>query len=377
MPTFPPLGKTKWILVFVIILVSFTYTVAAAAGSNSVTIVVTDSRTRENVGDARVYLDGGYRGVTSSSDGAGSLVIHEISTGTHTIRVTRSGYKEVTKKFVSPDETTVDVAISTGALVSLNANGPTPHGINVIFYPSSTSYSCTGHAKVSETVYLTNETRFRSDVLNVINKTYLQLDQVTSASHPLPDGYQNYFNFYYYYDTASPADAFSGCAGTVPEHYWNDVPFSDITVILYPTYHGIYADSSCQPTGCFQDYGPGRLLMKAPADQVSLVRHETGHAVFGLIDTYCGDTYYYQNDPDPNVWASLESCRSDARSGNRDPDQCRQIEKTSSFSASCSKDFWHWDPQPDVMANGYGGKFGDAATERIDYVLSKTGAGTS
>jgi hypothetical protein len=225
--------------------------------------------------------------------------------------------------------------------------------------------------------YLDNETRFRSDVLNVINRTYRDLDQVTSPSSPLPADYRNDFNFYYYYDSSAPADAFSGCAGTVPENYWNDVPFGDITVILYPGYHGIYADSTCQPTGCFQDLGPGRQLMKAPADQVALVRHETGHAVFGLIDTYCGATYYYQNDPDPNVWSSLEACKTDAISSHRDPDQCRQIETTGPVSASCTKEFWHWDPQPDVMSYGYGGKFGEAATQRITYVLSKTGGVTS
>ncbi len=43
---------------------------------------------------------------------------------------------------------------------------------------------------------------------------------------------------------------------------------SDVTVILYPQYYGIYADATCQPTGCFQNFGPGRSVMKAPADQV-------------------------------------------------------------------------------------------------------------
>lgn len=368
------IGKTGWILV-VILSFSVTYTVSAASGANSVIVVVKDTRTKENMDDAKVYLDGGYRGATSSADGAGILVIQDVSPGTHTVRVTRPGFKEITKKFVYPAETTIEVMISKGSLVSLNPNGPAPHAINVIFYPSSTSYNCADHVKVSTPLYITNETRFREDVMNLIRHTYLNLDQVTSRSNPLPDDYQEYFNFYYYYDPSAPADAFSGCTGSVPESYWNDVTFSDVTVILYPTYYGIYANSSCQPTGCFQNFGPGRSLMKAPADQVMLFKHETGHAVFELIDTYCGTTYYYQNDPYPNVWASLESCKADARSNNRDPEQCRQIQKKNSLSTSCIKNYWQWDPMPDIMANGYGGKFGDAATQRINYVLSQSGAG--
>ena len=365
--------KTCWILV-VIIVFTLTYTVSAASVANSVTVDVKDARTKETLNGAQVYLDGGYRGATSSADRNGILVIQNVSSGTHTVRVTRSDFKEVTKKFVYPAETTVEVMLSKGFLVSLNPQGPTPHAINVIFYPSSTSYNSAEHAKVSTPVYITNETRFREDVMNVITHTYLNLDQFTSRSDPLSGDYKKKFNFYYYYDPSSPADAFSGCAGSVPESYWNDVTFSDVTILLYPSYYGVYKDSSSQPTGCTQDSGPGRTLMKAPADQELLLEHETGHAVFGLIDTYCGDTYYYQNDPYPNVWKSLDSCRADARSNNRDPEQCRQIERKSSLSSSCIRSYWHWDPMPDIMAGGYGGKFGDAATQRIDYVLSQSGA---
>jgi hypothetical protein len=295
----------------------------ATATPDGLTIVVRDAGTLQKLGDARIYLDGGYRGDTSSSEGAGILAIPDIRPGTHTVRVTRTGYKEITRKFMSPGEPTVVVDLAAGALVSLNPDGTRAEAINVIFYPSSTSYSCKDHTKIPAPEYLENETRFRSDVQNVINKTYLELDQVTSPANPLPSDYRKNFNFYYYYDPAFPADAFSGCAGKVPEQYWNEVPFSDITVILYPGYSRISADSTCQPTGGFQDYGPGRALMKAPADQMGLVRHETGHAVFGLIDTYCGTTYYRQNDPNPNVWSSSDSCRADAVINHRDPDQCR------------------------------------------------------
>jgi len=375
MTWFSGIGITGWILV-IILVVSLTYTVSATPGANSVILVVKDARTRENLSGAQIYLDGMYRGDTSLADDEGMLVLQDVSPGTHTVRVTRSGFKEITRKFIYPAESIVEVTISKGFLVSLNPNGPAPHAINIIFYPSSTSYSCIDRAKVSTPLYLTNETRFREDVLNVINHTYLNLDQVASGSDPLPDNYRERFNFYYYYDPSSPADAFSGCAGSIPDSYWNDVTFSDVTVLLYPKYYGIYANLSCQPTGCYESFGPGRNLMKAPADQMTLIKHETGHAIFELIDTYCGTTYYTQNAPYPNVWASLESCRADAQSNHRDPEQCRQIQKKNSLSsASCIRNYWQWDPMPDIMASGYSGKFGAAATQRINYVLSQSGVG--
>ncbi|MDO9326760.1 MAG: carboxypeptidase-like regulatory domain-containing protein [Methanoregula sp.] len=373
MTLFPYFGKKAWIIV-VILVFSLTYTVSAVTNTNSVTVVVKDSKTRENLDDVQVYLDGGYRGITSSADGDGTLVLRDVSPGTHTLRVTCSGFKEVTKKIVTPAESNLEIYLSKGSLVSLNPNGPKPNAINIIFYPSSTSYNCAEHVKVATQTYMSNETRFREDVTNLISHTYLNLDTATSPSNPLPVDYKDHFNFYYYFDPASPADAFSGCAGTVPENYWNDVTFSDITIILYPTYYGVYADASCQPTGCTQDFGPGRNLMKAPANLAMIFKHESGHGVFGLIDTYCGTTYYYQNDPNPNVWSSLDACKANARANNRDPEQCRQIQKTSAGSSSCVKNFWNWDPQPDIMAGVYGGKFGDAATQRINYVMTQSGA---
>jgi hypothetical protein len=356
--------------IFFIILLLSLASVVTAAEAGSFTVVVKDARSKAPVGSALVYLDGAYKGTTAQT--SGTIVLTGLSEGSHTIRVTKPEFREVTTKISYPDQMTVNVEIAKGALVLLNENGETDGAINVVFYPSSTSYSCTDHAKISTPVYLTNETRFREDVMKVIRATYLELDKVTPASEPLPADYRDRFNFYYYYDPSAPADAFAGCTGTIPGNYWQEVTFADVTVILYPKYVGTYSDTACMPTGCSQDYGPGRNLMKAPADQLILLQHETGHAVYELVDTYCGNTYYYQNDPHANVWTSEENCQADARSGGRDPSQCRQIQLTSgSASASCSQPYWRWDPNPDIMASGYRGKYGEAATQRINYVLSQ------
>ena len=343
--------------------------IVAATDTSALTITVMDARTSGLLDGARIYLDGGYVGTTASG---GAMGIPAVNPGAHTVRVTLNGYNEITKKISAPADTHLDIMLSPGSLVPLSANNPRDSAIDIIFYPSSTSYNCANHEKISDTLYLSDESRFRNDVMNIINNSLINLASDSSARNSLPDNIQERFNFYYYYDPAAPADAFSGCAGTVPEKYWNEVSFSDVTIILYPSYQGIYADTSCQPTGCFQDFGPGRSLMKVPADQINLFKHENGHAVFGLVDTYCGETYYYENDPHANVWTSLDLCKADARSNSRDPAQCRQIQKQSQ-SVSCSKNYWVWDPQPDIMAGTYGGKFGEAATQRISYVLSEVG----
>lgn len=364
--------KKIGVFVALLILFSLTVTVSAASSQDSLTVVVKDARTGGALGDALVYLDGAYKGTSAAS--SGDLIVQDVRPGTHTVRVTRPGFKEITKKISFPETRTVSVEINQGYLVLLNKGGATADAINVVFYPSSTSYSCTDHAKISNPLYLSNETRFREDVMKVIRSTYLELEKTTSPEDPLPSGYSDRFNFYYYYNPAAPADAFEGCSGTIPESYWKEVTFADVTVILYPHYQGTYSNYSCQPTGCSQNFGPGRNVMKAPADQLTLIQHETGHAIFELVDTYCGNTYYYENDPYPNVWASLESCQSSARASQRDPSQCRQIQKkAATSSSSCIQNYWQWDPMPDIMANGYKGKFGEAATQRINYVLSQAG----
>ena len=124
--------KVKWIFVLILI-VFLTYTVSAVSGSNPVNVVVRDLGTRDYLNDAQVYLDGSYRGATVSGDRYGSFVIQDVSPGTHTVRVTRSNYKEITKKFVYPAETTVEVMLSKGKLIYLNLHDPSPHAINIIF----------------------------------------------------------------------------------------------------------------------------------------------------------------------------------------------------------------------------------------------------
>jgi hypothetical protein len=347
-------------------------TVAAAYGDGTgqITVTVKDEQAGAPINGAQVYLDGAYAGTTASSGVDGTLGLTGIGTGTHILRVTGGDYRDSAKKFAVPGDGQVTVVMSRSFLHALKVNGSAQNKINVVFYPSATSFDCTGNAKVSDPRY-TDEALFKEDVLAVIDRTYLHLDTVTDPSVPLPEGYRDRFSFYYYFDPSAMGDAFDGCSGSVPASYWNDVTFADITVILYPTYYGPYSNTSCQPVGCFQSAGTGRGVMKIPADRTSLFLHETGHALFGLIDTYCGDTWYYENDPYPNLWESLASCQDNATANGRDPALCRPIGQDS--SVSCSGEYWRWDPDPDIMAEAYDGQFGAAATRRIDYVFAESG----
>jgi hypothetical protein len=102
--------------------------------------------------------------------------------------------------------------------------------------------------------------------------------------------------------------------------------------------------------------------MKTPSDKIAIQLHEIGHAMFGLVDTYDGKTYYYQSEKYPNVWSSEFSCRAYASETGKNPDKCREIG---------SNGWWKWDDAPDIMAYHYKGKFGEMATKRINYVLEK------
>ncbi|MFA4876243.1 MAG: PEGA domain-containing protein [Methanoregula sp.] len=349
---------------------------AAALSDRSLLIAVTDAETGSGLAAASVYIDGRFAGETSAADIPGTLRTDDPQQGSHMIRITAPGYQSLSKKVIFPDESVVRIGLTRNHLVSLNPENKNPHTISIIFIPSSTYYRTSDNSKVRTDTYSGNETRLREDVTRVISAVFNNLDRVTDPAEPLPADFRDRFTFYYYFDPALTADAFSGCAGFVPPDYWNSVTFSDLTIILYPRYEGWYTNASSQPVGCFMNSGTGHSQLKIPADRDLLFLHEIGHGLFGLVDTYCGETDYFQNDPYPNVWSTLDACRAGATADNRDPSRCRRIEQDVPDSISCRKNFWSWDPDPDLMKTTNSGTFGRASTERIAYILTRSGMGS-
>jgi hypothetical protein len=378
----------KFCLVFLITLIAFSIFSGPAnaatpeklpvspliAGKNShdLAIIAKDMNTGEGIAGVRIYFDGGYQGITAGPDG--SLILPSIPEGEHTIRAIHRGYMENIITVQIPDKKEAVLSLHPLIIIPIGDHGPVEERIDIVFVPSSTQYDCINKQKVTTDYYTSNEDNFRNDVNTILQSKLLVLDTITSKSVGLPENYQKYFNFYYYSDPGDYADAFNGCAGTLPSDFWEDAPFTDVAVIIYPKYTGTYWGPPCEPNGCASAMGPGiQSWFKAPANSGLVFIHEAGHAVFGLIDTYCGETYYTQNNPYPNVWSSQTGCTG-AGSANTpwNPSSCRQIMKSVQTSKTivCQKNFWHYDQEPDIMSTStIPAKFGDASTLHIRYIL--------
>ena len=339
--------------------------------SFDLTIAAKDNKTGSFIGGANVYIDGNAVGSTSESDG--KQILHDVERGSHTIRVTKTGYDETTRYFEINEKRRVSVTLGKSKTIPLRIRGSTDEKIDIVFIASETAFDCNSKIKTRTETYTGDQQRFVRDVNDKIDGVFLSLDSLTTNSQGLPKDFRERFNFYYYWDPVSFADAFDGCAGSLPQKFWNDAPFTDVAIILYPSYEGFYSGSPCEPNGCANGLGPGSgSWLKAPADSPMIFLHESGHVVFGLIDTYCGDTYYVENSPFPNVWDSENSCKDSARQEGWDTASCRQIFKPAGSRSKdpCVKNFWRVDADPDIMGSGaYSGKFGNASTLHIRLIF--------
>jgi hypothetical protein len=343
----------------------------AVKNAFDLTILTKDAATGTLMGGALVYLDGGAAGITSEQNG--KQFLGDVQGGTHTIRVAKTGYNEITRTVDVSEKKQVSISLNRSNVIPLQIQGPPEDKIDIVFVASETSFNCNSKTKVHTKLYTGDQQRFIADVNDKVNSIFLTLDTLTSGSVGLPKDFRERFNFYYYWDNEDFADAFNGCAGTLPDEFWNEAPFTDVAIILYPSYEGSYSGTPCEPNGCANGLGPGSgSWLKAPADSPMIFLHESGHVVFGLIDTYCGDTYYIENSPFPNVWSSEYSCKKNAEKEGWDSASCRQILKTTNIRSknSCVKTFWRVDPDPDIMGSGaYSGRFGNASTSHIRYIF--------
>jgi hypothetical protein len=335
--------------------------------SFDLTVITKDAKTGTFIGGGHVYLDG--RSVGSTSEQDGKQILRDVERGSHTIRVAKPGYEEITRPVDITEKKQITFTLNRSSVIPVQIHGSTDEKIDIVFVASKTSFNCNSKTKIQTAAYTGDQQRFVTDVNNKVDNVFLKLDTVTSGSVGLPKDFRERFNFYYYWDTESFADAFDGCSGTLPNEFWNDAPFTDVAIIMYPSYEGFYSGPPCEPIGCANGLGPGSgSWLKAPADSPMIFLHESGHVVFGLIDTYCGDTYYVENSPFPNVWSSESSCKKNAEQEHWDITRCQQILKPASSRSKdpCVKNFWRADTDPDIMGSGaYSGRFGNASTSRI------------
>jgi hypothetical protein len=335
----------------------------------NISVITRDIQNQTPLGGVDYYINGQFAG-TSLRDGYGSFTISAASypSETVTIRAVKDGYLEKTTQVDLTNIHTLELDLQVSGIIPLLVNGPQESKINVVFLPSNTSFNSSTNTKVLLNGYPGGQQQFEDDVIQFINQTFGMYPSHLSQYYPISGSYMDKFNFYYFWDGKTYVDAFNGCAGEIPDNYWHDVTFADLTIVLYPTYYGIYLGPPSMPIGCTNPNGLGRVYSKVAADEQYLAMHEIGHGLYGLMDTYCGGTWYSQNDPNPNLWDSEEKCQAAAVANNWNPNNCRQIEDTAN---NCQKGFWRWDPDPDIMHAGYYGTFGNASSLRITTISNK------
>ncbi len=362
------------LLVLLLMLIAGTVTGAPAPGSSpspagdGTRIIVFDTTTGAGIPDAQVYFDGELAGRTSSPEG--SFILSKQVFGKHSFRITKSGYKETTVKTNGDDEITV--LLHPSAIHTLYGTRLPEQSLNIVFVPSNTSYDCTMKQVIPATQYSGSPDAFLADVQRLLSNRLFPLEKYSTTPAQLPADYRDRLSISYYWDGTTYADAFAGCAGTLPAGFYEDAPYTDVAVILYPEYKGSDSSGTCEPVGCANAPGPGpQVYFKVAANRGAIFLHESGHAMFGLMDTYCGQTYYQENQPSANIWGSNASCREDVQRYRWNATLCRSISAGSAPGVvRCEAGFYRYDPDPDLMSQtGLTAKFGETATRRIRYVL--------
>jgi len=152
------------------------------------------------------------------------------------------------------------------------------------------------------TDYAANGSTFSVFLGHVKNKIFNVLGAQDIVDHNLSN-----FNFWVY-----NKDATSGGCGTVHSDASTDMPWRDDDAVLH--------------FENFQDCTNGGLShFSAEGTNTKAFLHESGHAVFGLADEYCGTTSYFQPSVEPNIWSGLASCQAEQTAKGRNPAACYQF----------------------------------------------------
>lgn len=219
--------------------------------------------------------------------------------------------------------------------IPIRVKGPTIDHLDIVFIP--------------DTDITVNNFRDRLD--EVIETLYFKYEMIR--------GWRARYNFYY---SGVQGNYEEGCKFTKPSNMASLVAVADTVAILH------------QQTR-MRDCRQGTIMSSEISYDKTLI-HETGHALFGLIDEYCCGQPYRQQDCEPNVWSSLANCQADARTLGMDASNCVQIAKGSN-----TVNFWRIDPTGDtgcIMGGSQhkvGSNFGTACERRILWRYEKCESG--
>ncbi|MFO7966353.1 MAG: thrombospondin type 3 repeat-containing protein [Archaeoglobaceae archaeon] len=143
---------------------------------------------------------------------------------------------------------------------------------------------------VPDVSYKGHMPEFENDMIKIIRNEFLTIDDHV-VRYNIPQEYLDKINFYYYNDYG---DYSFGC-GLPPLDIYVNVPDADLVATMNNSNGGGACSNVLGPPGEFKAWGKG----------ANVTLHEFGHAGFGLIDEYCGKTYYGENWPISNVWENL------------------------------------------------------------------------
>jgi hypothetical protein len=262
---------------------------------------------------------------------------------------------------------------------------------------------------VPEQNYQGSMTQFVNDAYNHIRNGYFRLRDFVVFPNSFP-AYHDRFNFYYYtggfgtwtgtpcagelpgepaHDTwvkwCIPLCTLLGplgctCFAAEPDHFYGHAPFADVGAMLFNNTSG---------PGCANKLGtPSHFVAE---NQSPTVMHESGHALFGLVDEYCAgkepdgspSTTYSQPSVLPNVWSSLQNCQNDAAAAGWTLGNCTKIQWDTdplTPGLECQWNWWRYDPDfppqfptsrdymDDQTSNA---RFFEADTRRMVYVLNQ------
>ena len=199
--------------------------------------------------------------------------------------------------------------------------------------------------------YAANMTKLVEDAMNLIFLGYY--------GDPILNSSNSKFNFYYHNTTGALPGL---CRNTVPNNVWNDCSFADSVAIIHE-----FGWRDCA-TG--KAFSIGR-------NQYHTLRHESGHAIFGLADEYCCDGGYWQPSPNPNIYSSLSNCQNDAPNLGLNASACTNYcaagtmcnWRGTGMQACCGSGWWKLDPDTCNMLNGQ--RYQSGCQRRVNWVLNK------